>query len=301
MRLRTSALLVLSLALTPLAPLPAHAAPHPDPAPDCAASTARRFPLTTRIHGGPDSYAAGGGHGDWSLDLTNTTDRPCAGVHPVVVLVDERRDLKPGQVSLEFSDGPRAHRVRFEATEEDELVGAFGGRFPGFTVAPGRTLTVRVRLAIASDAVPNEVTANAAVVRRRAGDGDWVGQSNDYRFRIEGGDTEAGDADAVEPGEAAGRTAPGDPATDSRQDPPPRDPRPSPGAPASATPTPDASLPLTEEPADGLADNPGGGPTDALTHRLAATGLPARRGALAATGVLFLSAGSVLLLASRRR
>ncbi|MGI5197762.1 hypothetical protein ACQEVY_29720 [Streptomyces sp. CA-288835] len=34
--------------------------------------------------------------------------------------------------------------------------------------------------------MPNDVVANAAVVRRHddGDDGDWVGQSNDYRFRI---------------------------------------------------------------------------------------------------------------------
>ncbi|MCT9079397.1 hypothetical protein N4G65_22990, partial [Streptomyces fulvoviolaceus] len=59
---------------------------------------------------------------------------------------------------------------------------AFGS---GFTVAPGKTLTVKVRLSVTSDTVPNRVTANAAVVQRHADDGDWVGQSNDYRFGID--------------------------------------------------------------------------------------------------------------------
>ncbi|MBG0854972.1 hypothetical protein I2W78_24775 [Streptomyces spinoverrucosus] len=159
---------------------PAHAAPGPH----CAASDDRQFPITTRIHGGPDSYDAGGGYGMWSIDLTNTTQSPCTGIHPVVVLVDGKRALKPSQPRLEFYEGSRPRPVRFERTDRDELVGAFGEEFAGFTVPPGQTLTVRVRLALTSDAVPNDVTANAAVVQRRDDDGDWVGQSNDYRFRV---------------------------------------------------------------------------------------------------------------------
>jgi len=153
----------------------------------------RAFPLTTRIHGGPAVYEAGGGFATWYLDLVNTTPHTCAGVHPVVVLVDERHALKPAQPRLEFYDGTRTHPVRFESTDEDELVGAFGGA--GLTVGPGKTVTVKVRLAVAEDAVPNEVTANAAVVQRHDGDGDWIGQSNDYRFAIKadtGAEAEAG-------------------------------------------------------------------------------------------------------------
>ncbi len=164
----------------------AHAEPRAT-LPVCASAEDRAFPLTTRLHGGPASYTAGGGSGTWHLELTNTTRRPCTGVHPVVVLVDEARALKPSQPRLEFYDGKRPHPVRFESTDRDELVGAFAAEdagFPGFTVGPGRTLTVKVRLAITPDAVPGEVTANAAVVQRHEDDGDWIGQSNDYRFRI---------------------------------------------------------------------------------------------------------------------
>ncbi|MFJ7332704.1 LPXTG cell wall anchor domain-containing protein [Streptomyces sp. NPDC101116] len=159
------------------------------PAPACAAPDDHTFPLTTRIHGGPASYTAGGGFGTWSVDLTNTTDRTCAGIHPVVVLVDDKRTLEPSQPRLEFFEGETAHPVRFEKTGEDELVAAFAdeeGGFAGFTVAPGDTVTVKVRLTLTSDTGPNEVTANAAVVQRHDDDGDWVGQSNDYRFRIDG-------------------------------------------------------------------------------------------------------------------
>ncbi|GGV56189.1 hypothetical protein GCM10010294_01580 [Streptomyces griseoloalbus] len=187
MRLCTRAFLCLAAAVAVLPGVaPAYAA---TPLPACTPEEDHSFPLTARIHGGPASYTAGGGFGTWRLALTNTTGRPCTGVHPVVVLVDEKRALKPAQPQLEFYDaGGRPHPVRFEATDRDELVGAFADEdagFPGFGIGPGKTLTVKIRLALTSDTVPNEVTVNAAVVQRRDDDGDWVGQSNDYRFRID--------------------------------------------------------------------------------------------------------------------
>ncbi|MFH0518854.1 hypothetical protein ACHBTE_16995 [Streptomyces sp. M41] len=185
MRPHTSAPLCLAAAAL-LAAAPPVRAEAPAELPGCA-TDGRTFPLTTRLRGGPDSYTAGGGFGTWYLELTNKTDRTCTGIHPVVVLVDGKRTLEPSQPRLEFYGGPddeRPHAVRFETTDQDELVGAFDG-FPGFTVGPRKTVSVKVRLALTSDAVPNEVTVNAAVVQRHEGDGDWVGQSNDYRFTIE--------------------------------------------------------------------------------------------------------------------
>ncbi|MHC5902536.1 hypothetical protein ACVNF4_01260 [Streptomyces sp. S6] len=221
----------LALLLGPGA-LPAQAAE----APSCAAPDARVFPLTARLRGGPESYEAGGGYGVWYLDLVNTTGRDCTGVHPVVVLVDGRRELKAGQARLEFYDGQLARAVRFEETDADELVGPFGedaggtgdaGRgegtgsgqgtredgtpreagtsngtpadtpdstpagvpldtaFTGFSVPAHRTLTVKLRLSLTSDAVANDITARAAVVQKRGDDGDWVGQSNAYRFTVQ--------------------------------------------------------------------------------------------------------------------
>ncbi|MFJ6703543.1 MULTISPECIES: hypothetical protein [unclassified Streptomyces] len=182
----------------------------------CAAADEQGFPLTTRIHDGPTSYEAGGGYGTWYLDLTNTTGRVCADVHPVVVLVDDKRVLKPSQAELEFYDGPRTRPVPLTETDESELVGVFDGDgFPGLTVAPGATVSVKVRLAVASDAVRNAVTANAAVVQRRGSDGDWVGESNGYRFGIGGEPPPASLAPAVPSVGAeigpptAGLTAPG--------------------------------------------------------------------------------------------
>ncbi|MES5823524.1 hypothetical protein [Streptomyces sp. RG80] len=179
MRLFTLTTLPLAAAaalLTTPAP-PAHAAP------TCTTTDAGTFPLTTRLHGGPEAYEAGGGYGTWYLDLTNTTRQTCEKIHPVVVLVDKNHTLEPDQPQLEFYDGGSPHPVRFETTDQDELVGAFGGK--GFTVGPGKSLTVKVRLALTSDAAPNAITANAAVVQRHNDDGDWVGQSNDYRFTVE--------------------------------------------------------------------------------------------------------------------
>ncbi|NGO12964.1 hypothetical protein G5C60_36545 [Streptomyces sp. HC44] len=209
---------VTAAALTPV-PAQALAGAAVDRKPSCTAGGgSREFPVRTRIHGGPSVYEAGGGYRTWYLDLTNTTDSVCANIHPVVVLVDEKRALKAGQSRLEFYEGDgsgkgesgteRRHPVRFERTGEDENIGVFDGDdeggdggFPGFTVAPGATLSVKVRLAVASDAVPNDVVANAAVVQRHDDDGDWVGQSNDYRFRI---------VDAGPPQELPGEVTPGE-------------------------------------------------------------------------------------------
>ncbi|WP_308295005.1 LPXTG cell wall anchor domain-containing protein [Streptomyces sp. NK08204] len=154
-------------------------------APSCAHAGDHAFPLATRIRGGPDSYTAGGGYGTWYIDLTNTTDRTCTDIHPVVVLTDARRVLRPGQPRLDFYDGSRPRPVTFAGTDEQELVGVLGGDgFRGFIVPPGKTISVKVRLALTADAVADKVTANAAVVQRRGQDGDWVGESNDYRFDV---------------------------------------------------------------------------------------------------------------------
>ncbi|WP_406169561.1 hypothetical protein [Streptomyces sp. NBC_00996] len=202
MRLRKT----LPLALTPalaLVPVPAHALTEPlvaaSPRPTCAAPDTRDFPIKTRIHGGPATYDVGGDFRTWYIDLTNTTAHSCGDIHPIVVLVDAKRVLRPGQARLEFYEGAQPHPVTFETSDDAENVGAFDDGFPGFTVGPGRTLTVKVRLSVTSDAaVPNDVVANAAVVQRHNDDGDWVGQSNDYRFRIqdEGQDENQGESES---------------------------------------------------------------------------------------------------------
>lgn len=184
-----------------------------DRGPTCAGTERGAFPLRTRIRGGPAAYVAGGGFHTWALELTNTTKRTCGNIHPVVVLTDGARTLERTQPQLEYYDttggadaagdvdGATTRPVTFERTDSDELVGVLGGHGPGFTVPPGRTLTVKVRLSLTSDAtVPNDVVANAAVVERRGDDSEWVGESNDYRFRITDGEGDEGDEDDEDAG-----------------------------------------------------------------------------------------------------
>ncbi|QGV80467.1 hypothetical protein [Streptomyces ficellus] len=167
--------------------------------PSCGKTAAAEFPIRTRITGGPSAYRPGGGFHTWEVELTNTTGEPCANIHPVIVFTDRTRALRPGQVQLEFYEaggagaGARQYPVTVEETDENELVGVLddgsgAGAFRGFTVPPGRTVTVPVRLAFTSDARPDTITANAAVVQRRGGDGDWVGESADYRFALADGE-----------------------------------------------------------------------------------------------------------------
>ncbi|WP_428954462.1 hypothetical protein [Streptomyces sp. cg35] len=169
------------------------------------------FPIDTEIHKGPSDYHPGGGYGRWSLDLTNTTASACSAVHPVLVFVDRQRSLRPRQIQLEFDDGTRWRPVRFEETGRHEHVGVFDDGFPGFSVGPGETVTVQVRLAFTSDTRPDHVVVDAALVQRRDDDGDWVGESDDYPFDIvpdEGGDGYGDRLGSGLPGQLA-RTGPG--------------------------------------------------------------------------------------------
>ncbi|MET7692328.1 hypothetical protein ABZT06_30835 [Streptomyces sp. NPDC005483] len=258
----TPALLGLAAAAALIAAPPAAARPAPAPADPSCAPTGSAFPLTTRIHGGPTAYEAGGGFRTWYLDLINTTRRTCEGIHPVVVLVDERHALKPSQARLEFYDGPRTRAVRFESTDEDELVGAFGGA--GFTVGPGKTLSVKVRLAVAADAVPNEVTVNAAVVQRHGDDGDWVGQSDDYRFGIGSAPGTRPDTTSTPTGTPTGTPTP--------------------------TPTPTSTPTSTRESL----------PFTDAAEELASTGPAVAAAALAALALLLVTVGAILRARGRR-
>ncbi|MFI6649910.1 hypothetical protein ACIBI8_20125 [Streptomyces sp. NPDC050529] len=184
-----------------------------DQRPACGDPGAADFPIDTRIHGGPDTYASGGGYGTWFLDLTNTTAEPCRAIHPVLVLTDEDRTLTSDQIQLEFSERAHPgveHRVSWETTDRDEHIGVFGGEgddsFPGFTVPAGRTVTVQVRLAFTSDTSPGRITANAAIVQRQRTDsdstgqsldGEWVGESEDYPFTVVEDDGSGTGADDV--------------------------------------------------------------------------------------------------------
>ncbi|MEV6328362.1 hypothetical protein [Streptomyces sp. NPDC051909] len=226
--------------VTPAAPL-APVAPVTPAALACGAAADKEFPLSTRIHGGPEVYPAGGELRTWSLDLTNTTAEPCRDVHPILVLTDRDKVLLPGQIRAEFYDADaRIWRpVAFESTDRAESVGVFEGPelqtgperpvpavppFDGFAVPAGGTLTVPVRLAFGADAVPDEVTVSAAVVQKRGEDGDWVGASGAYRLTIgpaepDGEDTEAADPatptdpapDPADPGAGTDLAAPGGP------------------------------------------------------------------------------------------
>ncbi|MFE1950139.1 hypothetical protein ACFW9D_06655 [Streptomyces sp. NPDC059524] len=160
-----------------------------------------RFPITTRIDAGPDTYLPGADPRTWSITLTNRTLTRCTALHPVLVLVDDSRKLRPTGIRLEFRDGTRWHPVAFEHTDQDENVGVIGADTGGFSVEPGETVTVPVRLAFSEDARPDHVVADAALVQRRDDDGDWVGESGHYPFDIVtddegGGEEEAGEARA---------------------------------------------------------------------------------------------------------
>ncbi|MGA5731769.1 hypothetical protein ACPCI1_24395 [Streptomyces seoulensis] len=195
------------VAVTALAPVSSAAAVAPCPAGDDGS-----FPLGTRIHGGPDTYRAGGAPGTWYIDLVNTGTQPCADVHPVVVLVDDERLLRPSQAKLDFYDGRRRRPVRLESTDHQELVGVVGADgFAGYTVAPGKTVTVKLRLLITSDTYADHVTTKAALVQRRGQDGEWVGESEDYVFDIDGEEPDPartkGSAPPTDPTRPIGPTA----------------------------------------------------------------------------------------------
>lgn len=294
-----------ALASVPATQVSAQDLPESDPGrrPTCAASKKREFPVRTRIHGGPDTYDAGGGYRTWYIDLTNTTDATCADIHPVVVLVDEKRALEPEQPRLEFYDGKRPRPVTFERTDEDEHIGVLGSSedssedhdFPGFTVAPGKTLSVKVRLAVTSDAVPNDVVANAAVVQRHEDDGAWVGQSNDYPFRIVHGDETADGHAAAGRGEeeAEEKGAEEKGAVDERR-----------GDVRDRDRDPDRDGGEGGDRQGASDDVPDGVPDDVpFADEMAGTGLSSPRAVLAAAAgaLLLLGAGTAALIVARRR
>ncbi|WP_299527804.1 peptidase [uncultured Streptomyces sp.] len=235
---------LLGAAAAPAAPVRITTAVAADQQPTCGDPAAVDFPIDTRIHGGPDTYASGGGYGVWYLDLVNTTTESCRALHPVLVLTDEDRALTAEQIQVAFSerDAPSAeHRVVWETTDQDEQVGVFGGATPedgfaGFTVPAGRTVTVRVRMAFTSDTRPGKVVANAAVVQRHQGrserpklgaasagpghadgktappaadrgDGEWVGESGAYPFTIVEGSLGGGRDESLPPWDAEGTTS----------------------------------------------------------------------------------------------
>ncbi|MEU8549562.1 hypothetical protein AB0C81_21665 [Streptomyces roseoverticillatus] len=187
------------------APAPAHQAAGPDPARRrCAAPGAPDFPIAAKLSGGPETYERGAAPRTWRLELRNESAAECRAVHPVAVLADRGRALRPGDIRLDFYDAGTARwrPVRFERTDEAENVGVFDGTAPaagradrsaraaaapgfgGFSVPAHGSVPVRVRLAFAKGAPEGTVTANVTAVQRRGDDGEWVGESNDYRFGI---------------------------------------------------------------------------------------------------------------------
>lgn len=159
--------------------------PGADRQPSCGKASDPNFPIDTRIHGGPDTYRPGGPAGVWSIDLTNSTDEACHNIHPVIVLSDRHRSLDKTQVRLQLTDDKgRWRTMSLEKSDEDETIAVLEGGFSGFAVPAGKTVTVRARLAFTTAADANGIVANAATVQRRGGDGDWVGESNDYRFSV---------------------------------------------------------------------------------------------------------------------
>ncbi|MET8949607.1 hypothetical protein [Streptomyces sp. NPDC004533] len=157
----------------------------------CSGTAGHAFPITTRIHGGPGSYKPGGADQTWFIDLTNTTEESCKNIHPVLVVADTQNRLKDAQPHLMFYGGDRWHSVTFTRTGRQALVGAFYDGFGGFTVAPRRTLPVKVRFALDDKARPGDVVAKAAVVRKKGGHAGWAGESDDYWFQIEAGNRAA--------------------------------------------------------------------------------------------------------------
>ncbi|MEV6834234.1 hypothetical protein AB0N17_06890 [Streptomyces sp. NPDC051133] len=271
----------------------------------CVGSDTRAFPLGARIRGGPKVYEAGGGYGTWYIDLTNGTHQACAAIHPVVVLADDKHTLKPDQPKLDFYDGSRPRPVTFESTDEQELVGVLDGSgFGGFTVPAGKTVSVKVRLMLTSDAAADQVTVNAAVVQRRGGDGDWVGESNAYRFGIgvepddrtvpppaspnpnprDTRNADGGDETAPPTGPSTGPS--GSPSV-GPSGAPSTGPRPT----ASGTAGPDPALPVAEE-AEAAGER---------ARELARTGPQLAHGLLAAAAAVLAVGGAAFLLARRRR
>ncbi|MFD3919913.1 hypothetical protein [Streptomyces sp. NPDC058595] len=182
--------------------------PGADRQPSCGRASDPDFPIDTHIHGGPDEYRPGGPPQSWSIDLTNSTDEACHNIHPVIVLSDRHRSLTAAQVRLQLTDDKgRWRTMSLEKSDEDETIAVLEGGFSGYAVPGRQTVTVRARLAFTAAAATNEVVANAATVQRRGGDGDWVGESNDYHFSVGGkgvGEKGGGTDRDTEPGTGTG-------------------------------------------------------------------------------------------------
>lgn len=265
------------LALGPAGTASADPAPGPGAAetrdttnlpPYCGDPDSAGFPVATRVHGGPDTYAPGDGWQSWKVELRNTTGEDCRAVHPVAVFVDERRSLAKDQLRLEFYDdgAGRWRTADVEKTDEDELIGVFeDDGFRGFSVKPDGKLVVPARMRFADGTRDDGVQVTVAAMQHRDDDGDWVGESNTYAFDISG---EEGGSDEAGPGESgADGSEQGDP----------------------------------ERRSDGPGARPSPGPGAAKAAELARTGRYAALTWLAAAAGACLASGTALLLFARRR
>ncbi|MEO3978243.1 hypothetical protein [Streptomyces sp. CAU 1734] len=191
MRLRNALATGVIAATAALLPLPALAADD-SRQPRCGTLSGKDFPIDTRILGVPSVHRPGAGFAEWSVELTNTTDRVCRNIHPVIVFAPRDSGLTPANLAVEFHDGTAARwrPTEPETTSEDEVVVVLDDvrerGTSGVTVRGRATVTVRVRVALAEGTPANEVTVNAAIVQRRGGDGDWVGASGEHRFTVPG-------------------------------------------------------------------------------------------------------------------
>lgn len=297
--------------------------------PSCGRRESPRFPIDARLHGGPARYARGGGWRAWHLELRNTTRVECRAIHPIAILVDRAHALRPDHIRMEFLDpyadkaaGGRWRPVSFETTDEDENIGVFGDPFQGFTVPARGSVKVRVRSHFTDSAPTGPVTANVITMERRADDGDWVGQSGDYDFRIERaagvGAEEPSGAGTEEPGKPRksrpSASASGQPSTGGlRTGEPPAEPRPEPradqgtgagGRTGGPGKTGSPAGPGKEEAPAGADATPGprgeGSSRDHLPPELAATGRGVVLLGLAVISGALIVSGTALVIRSRR-
>jgi len=178
-----TAALPLLAAAAPADPAPA---PPADRAPACGSPAATGFPIASRLHGGPEAYNTGVVAADFALDLHNTTAGACRDVHPLLIVVGRSRRLTPAHFTLRYAPpGGPWRTVPFETTDRAENIGIPGGEDgPGLTIAPGGTVTLRLRLFFAPGAPAGPVVASATTMQRRGTDGSWVGESGHYGFDV---------------------------------------------------------------------------------------------------------------------
>ncbi|MEU5105629.1 hypothetical protein AB0H07_25680 [Streptomyces sp. NPDC021354] len=296
---QSAAVLALASPVLWCGPAPEAAASVPESAsvPFCGRRGSADFPIDARLYGGPARYARGGGWRAWHLELSNTTGAECRAIHPIAILVDRGHALRPRHIRMEFLDpdeGGRWRPVTFEITDEDENIGVFDVPFQGFTVPAHGSVKVAVRSRFTGAAPTGPVTANVITMQRRADDGDWVGQSDDYDFSVEGA-RDARGAGAEETGETGEREGArtGAPRTDG----PPADREP--GA-DQRTGADGRTVGTREEASGGTGPRGEGSSRDHLPPELAATGRGAVLLGLAVVSGALVLTGTALVVKARR-